>query len=250
MEACLASLKARENCTIIFPRSQGLASIAFLSLLLVPSLNSILAIEEKQDVSSKKFSIKKIFQDHADVLEIYLMLFLGIFIAYALLSIEFPNLLVSGVFDNQLRVIGVAGQATAGGAGITFSGIFANNFKIALIFLVLSLVFGAGSILFLGWNASVWGVVFGYLAVTSFTGDAFNAFSTIFVKVLPHMITEAGAYFFAIVAGGIMSQAILREKFGSNKFDYVLKDGMVFVLVSLLLLVLGAVLEVYLYPVL
>src|SRR3989339_1979709 len=66
---------------IIFPRSQGIASIAFLSLLLVPSLNSILKIEEIQDTKSRGFSIKRIFTDHSDVLQVYLLLFLGIFLA-------------------------------------------------------------------------------------------------------------------------------------------------------------------------
>jgi uncharacterized membrane protein SpoIIM required for sporulation len=114
-----------------------------------------------------------------------------------------------------------------------------------VIFLVLSLVFGAGSILFLAWNASVWGVVFGYLA-THYT-NAFDTFFQTFLKVMPHMFLEAGAYFFAIVAGGIMSQGVLREKVGSNKFNYVLKDGFVFLTVSMVLVILGALVEVYVY---
>lgn len=228
---------------IIFPKSQGIASIAFLSMLLIPSLGKILAIEEIQDSKSKKFTIKKIFKDHADVLEIYLLLFLGIFIAYALFSIKFPNLLVNGIFDNQLRVIGVSGHAAT--ADLNFFSIFFNNFKVMIIFLVLSLVFGAGSILFLSWNASVWGVVFGY--VSTLSNNAFNALTGIFVKIMPHMFAEAGAYFFAIVAGGIMSQAVLREKFGSKKFNYAMKDGFVFMTVSIILLVIGAFLEVYVY---
>jgi uncharacterized membrane protein SpoIIM required for sporulation len=231
---------------IVFPRSQGIASIAFLSMLLVPSLSRILIIEEKQDASSKKFTLKRIFQDHSDVLQVYFMLFLGIFLAYALFSIKFSNLLVQGVFDSQLRIIGMnVGQAVG---GLNFYSILTNNIKVMIIFLVLSLIFGSGSILFLAWNASVWGVVFGYLA-THYT-NAFDTFVGTFLKVMPHMFLEAGAYFFAIVAGGIMSQAVLREKVGSNKFNYVLKDGFVFLTVSMILLILGALVEVYVYTLL
>ncbi len=97
---------------IVFPKSQGIASIAFLAVLLVPSLTGVFSIEERQDARSKVFSLKKIMSDHADILQIHLLLFLGIFLAYALLSIKFPQLLVSGIFDSQLRVIGIAGQAT------------------------------------------------------------------------------------------------------------------------------------------
>lgn len=231
---------------IIFPRSQGIASIAFLSLLLVPSLSSILKIEEIQDTRPGKFSLKRIFKDHSDVLEVYLLLFLGIFLAYALFSIKFPELLVSGLFDSQLRIIGITGNAS--GNDFNFYSIFINNFKVMAIFLVLSLVFGAGSILFLAWNASVWGVVFAYVAVHS--ADSFNSFAVTFFKVAPHMLTEASAYFFAIVAGGIMSQAVLREKLGSKKFDYVIKDGFAFVTASVLLLIVAAILEVYIYALL
>jgi len=232
---------------IVFPRSQGIASIAFLSMLLIPSLSKIFTIEEKQDAASRKFSIKRIFRDHADVLQVYLMLFLGIFLAYALFSLKFSSkLLVQGIFDSQMRIIGVnVGQAAG---GLDFMSILTNNTKVFLIFLILSLVFGAGSILFLAWNASVWGVVFGYMA-THYT-NAFDAFFKIFLKVTPHMFLEAGAYFFAIVAGGIMSQGVLREKVGSNKFKYVLKDGFIFVTVGIILLLIGALVEVYVYTLL
>ena len=230
---------------IVFPKSQGIASIAFLSLLLVPSLSSILRIEELQDSREKRFSIRQVFRDHSDVLLVYFLLFLGIFFAYALFSIKFPNLLVSGIFDSQLRIIGVSGQAAG---GFDFYSIFLNNFKVMAIFLVLSLVFGAGSMLFLAWNASVWGVVFAYIAVKS--ANAFSTFTTTFAKVMPHMFVEAAAYFFAIVAGGLMSIAVLREKMGSRKFDYVMKDGFVFLTTSVVLLVIGALLEVYVYALL
>ena len=228
---------------IIFPNSQGIASIAFLSMLLIPSLNKMFTIEEKQDSVSKKFSFKKIFQDHNDILQVYFMLFLGIFLAYALFSLKFPNLLVQGVFDSQLRIIGAnVGQAIG---GFTFYSLFLNNIKIMLIFLVLSLVFGAGSILFLAWNASVWGVVFAYMA--THYSNAFDNFLGMFLKVMPHMFLEAGGYFFAIVAGCIMSQAVLRESFGSKKFNYAMKDGFAFLTVSIILLIIGALVEVYIY---
>lgn len=228
----------------IFPKSQGIASIAFLALLLVPSLSQLMKIEEIQDAREKKFSISRAFRDHADILEIYLLLFLGIFFAYALLSLRFPNLLVSGIFDNQLRVIGITGNAAM---QTGFIPILLNNLKVILIFVILSLIFGAGSILFLAWNASVWGVVFAYMALHA--QNVLNNFASLFLRVMPHMLLEAGAYFFAIIGGGIMAQGILREKFGSAKFVYVLKDGCLFFSIGIILLILGAIVEVYVFPV-
>jgi uncharacterized membrane protein SpoIIM required for sporulation len=230
---------------IVFPRSQGIASIAFVSMLLIPSLSKMFTIEEQQDRTSKRFSIKKIFHDHNDILQVYFMLFLGIFLAYAVFSLKFPSqLLVNGVFDSQLRIIEGSNIGQTIG-GLDFYGILTNNLKVMMIFIALSLVFGAGSIIFLAWNASVWGVVFGYLA-THYT-NALDVFVKTFIKVMPHMFLEAGAYFFAIVAGGIMSQAVLRESIGSKKFNYVMKDGFVFLTFGMVLLVLGALIEVYVY---
>ena len=66
---------------------------------------------------------------------------------------------------------------------MSFLPIFSNNFRVMIIFLVLSVIFGAGSILFLAWNASVWGVVFAYMATLQ--QNAFDALTGIFISRCP-----------------------------------------------------------------
>ncbi len=234
----------------IFPEENvGMMSLAFISILLIPSLNQLLSIEESEDVREKKFSLRLLFHDHRDIFEIYLFIFLGVLLTFAAFTILLPDLTVHQLFSSQLRPrFGNIGQAF-GAAG--FWSILGNNFVVMIIALVLSLAYGAGSILFLVWNASVWGSIFGYIARTSaliVNQNPLQYFAITFVKVFPHMIVEASSYFFAVIAGGVISKAIIRETKDPRKFNHVFTDGLIFFGIALILLVIGALLEVYVFP--
>ena len=62
------------------------------------------------------------------------------------------------------------------------------------------------------------------------------------IRILPHGIFEFGAYFFGAIAGGIFSVAIIREKLWSAK-KLVLKDCAVYFIISIALVIVGAVVE-------
>ena len=236
---------------IVFPEDVGLMSIAFTSLLVVLSLNTLLSIEENREIREKKLSFKLLFRDHKDVFEIYIFLFLGMLLVYSFFAIVLPDFSVQNIFGSQLSpYFSHVGHAAQWGF---FWSILKNNFFVLLICIMLSLIYGAGSILFLTWNASVWGSIFGYIAKQSALAVAHNpfvAFGLLFIKVFPHMIVEALSYFFAIVAGGVISKAIIREKENSQKFRHVFTDGMLFFIIALILLILAAVLEAFIFPLL
>lgn len=84
------SLIAFLTSYLIFPSYFGVMSIAFISILLVPTLSKLLSIEENQEIREKKFSILQLLKDHYDIIEIYLSLFLGIFLAYFILLLFVP----------------------------------------------------------------------------------------------------------------------------------------------------------------
>jgi len=62
-------------------------------------------------------------------------------------------------------------------------------------------------------------------------------------SILLHGVPEIGGYFFAGVAGGILSVGILREKFMSKEFKEVAKDSIVWLVLGEALILVGAVLE-------
>ncbi|MFH0837274.1 MAG: hypothetical protein V1870_04045, partial [Candidatus Aenigmatarchaeota archaeon] len=56
-------------------------------------------------------------------------------------------------------------------------------------------------------------------------------------------IPEIAGYFFAGIAGGILSIALLREEFMSKEFKEAGKDVLVWVILAEFLIILGAALE-------
>ena len=239
------------SALIVFPQSVGLISIAFTSLLILPTLNRLLAIEELEEIREKKLSLRLIYRDHKDVFETYIFLFLGILVTYSLFSLILDELTIIHIFKSQLSLAGITGDAIALNYHEFFS-LLLNNFKVLLVSFIFSLVYGAGAILFLTWNASVWGTIFGYIArqaAQATNQNVFVAFASLFIKVLPHTVLEVSSYLLAIIAGGIISKATIKEKLGSKKFNHVLTDGFIIFTVALLLIIFAAYVEVFVFPV-
>ncbi len=242
------SLLAIISAKLIFPKSIGLMSIAFTSMLLIPSLNALLAIEENEEIRGKKFSLKRLWKDHNDILRVYLFLFLGIFLAYGLFILFFEPQTVELWFAPQLNAAGITGSAIYYPSAML--SIIKNNLIIFAVCFILSLVYGAGSIIFITWNASVWGVVFAFFAKLSSHGIGLNPFDIFFAKLvpfLPHMLTEAIAYIGAAIVGGIVSKAIIRERLGSKKFNHVLTDALIVLVLGVIIVVIAGFIEAYFY---
>jgi hypothetical protein len=229
------------SAALIFGANVGLMAIAFTSILLIPSLNKLLQEEENAEIREKKLSIKHLFKDHKDVFEVYLFVFFGILLGHLLTSLLFSSQ-VSRLFAPQLAVAGLAGNAFQAG---TFLSILGNNLLVLSVCFVLSLVYGAGAVIFLVWNASVWGAIFGvYINQVATTGtDLGTAFILLLLPLLPHMITETLGYLSASIVGGVVSKAVTREKLMSKKFIHVLTDALLFLFLGFLLIILAAAIE-------
>ncbi|RJQ17597.1 hypothetical protein C4573_01305 [Candidatus Woesearchaeota archaeon] len=238
---------------LIFRRNfeyAGLLSIAFTSLLALPFLYSLLDFRNIEMSNGKSF-FKTIFTNNKTILNAYLLLFLGIFLSYALFSIAMPNFSTYTIFKSQFSSANLAGQATT--VQLNFGDILGNNFQVLMASFIFSLLFGVGSILFLTWNASVWGTIMGFFAKQSalvISQNPFVAFSIMFVKFLPHLVTEAASYFFAVIAGVVISQTLVNENYKSEKFQYTLLEGLTLFFIAVVLLFIAAWLEVYLFPLL
>jgi len=230
------------SAQLIFPRSAGLMSVAFASILLIPSLAALLKLETNSLMKKTTLNPLKILQAHKDIIKVYIFLFLGIFTAYSAISLLYPQAAVSNIFESQLRVAGLTGNAFNVGK---LGSIIFNNLIVFVVCFILSLSYGAGAVLFLTWNASVWGVVFAYVAkLSALQSNAWIGFGSLMLPVLPHLITEALAYVNAAIVGGVVSKAVLREQLGSKKFMMILTDAFVLLLCGVLLVVIAAIIEV------
>ena len=133
--------------------------------------------------------------------------------------------------------------------------IFLNNSRVLLICLVLSLVYGFGALFVLTWNASVGGVFIGNLIkqkmVSPTTTGAFfhfQATSAGLLSYLPHGLLEMGAYFIAALAGGIISRAIVHHDYRSSSFRVIVLDASYLLLISVVVLLIAAIVEVVFTP--
>lgn len=227
----------------IFGSNPDMMAVAFVAILLVPAINKALKAEEDIDASGNKFSLKRLFSEHKDIFAIYTALFMGIFLAFLFFTAFNQQTTIFHLFKAQLNVAGITGKAISPGF---FSSILLNNMKVLIACLILSLIYGAGSILFIVWNASVWGVVFGYAIKTGAITAGQNPFLTfliVMIPVFPHLITEAFSYFSAAIAGGVMSKAVTKESWFSDRFNYVATDSLILFGLAILFVIMGAVLE-------
>jgi uncharacterized membrane protein SpoIIM required for sporulation len=205
-----------------------------------------MSIEAKQAAKEKSFELSDILKNHRDVFKVYAFLFLGIMLAFSFFSVVWPSIATSKVFAEQVNILGVAGKATQINGG--FAGIFSNNLKVLVFCLLASFIYGSGAVFIITWNASVWGVIFGAIAREGAIASGHNPFvyfGLTLLAVFPHLITEAGGYFLAAISGGIVSKAMLVEKFGSERFNRILEDALFMFFVALIVLAVAAFTEVF-----
>lgn len=238
--------------SILFPGDPALVAVAFTSLLLLPEMYKIFSIEERKESIEQKVSLSALWRDDIDVVRIYIFLFLGILLVYALGTILLPHMQTNLLFREQLEIRfgqGFTGQAVSGVfSSDLFYSLLSNNFLVLIACFIMALLTGDGAIFLITWNASVWGTIFGLTAKNAavFAGKHPLYFlGIIMLVVFPHMILEAISYFLAAISGGVISKDVILEKFASDRFFEVFGFNLYLLLFGLLFLLLGAIVETF-----
>ncbi len=238
--------------SFLFPGDPALVAVGFTALLLLPELYKIFSIEERQESLEQQVSLRNLWKDDADVVRIYIFLFLGILLVYSVATIMLPGLDANTLFREQLEIRfgqGFAGSATGGifGSGLFFD-LLKNNFLVLIACFIMALLTGDGAIFLITWNASVWGTIFGLTAKNAslISGDhPFYLFGIIMLIVFPHMMIEAISYFLAAISGSVISKDVLLEQFASSRFMEVFGFNLYLFLFALIFLVIGAGVETF-----
>jgi uncharacterized membrane protein SpoIIM required for sporulation len=123
--------------------------------------------------------------------------------------------------------------------------IFANNIKVLIFTIVFSLAFGAGAIFVLAWNASVIAS-----AVGIFSENSILKMPLGIARYMIHGIPEIAAYFVGALAGGIISVAVIRRDLQGERMWKILQDSLFLIIVAVVILVVAALMEVFITPVL
>src|SRR3990172_10285594 len=119
---------------------------------------------------------------------------------------------------------------------LRFMSIIENNVYVMIFTLIFSLIFGAGAIFVLAWNASVISA-----AISIFAGQNIADIPFGITRYMIHGFPEIAAYFITALAGGIFGVGVIRNGVKDRRFLHVVENTIILLFVALVILVLAAV---------
>ena len=195
---------------------------------------------------------KKILKKHAHLIMLFIMLYLGFFTSFTIWNLALSEDTASRLFSQQKNSIILVNQKITSGQALTGSDvlpIFFHNTQVLIFSVLFSFLFGAGAIFILSWNASVGGTYIGEFIKTQMLHLSPPAAILLgLLRYLPHGLLEFGAYFTGALAGGIISVALIKHDFMSDKFYRILYDTSELLCLAVLLLISAALVEVFVTP--
>lgn len=243
--------------------ASGMIVVVFCIMFSLPYMYFIIKKEEQMDEQVE--GLMTVWKIHKDAIYSLMWLFLGFIVAFSFwyivlqdsnllnfqvqtfCQINSPNSIDSCISQYSFNNLnGAATSATGAATNSTrFLSIIENNVYVMIFTLLFSLIFGAGAIFVLVWNASVISA-----AVGIFTKYQLKELPLGLARYLIHGIPEIGAYFITALAGGIFGVGILRHGWKDKRTLRVIENAIILLFISILLLVLAGVIEVYITPIL
>lgn len=246
----------------IFKSQATMIMVFFTAMAALPLIYNTIIMEEEKDLEGMEE--KWLLKEHSKALKAFVYLFLGSTVAFAFWYVILSSDTVNTLFQAQTATInaingGITGHLSFNANMAFFSKIFLNNVKVLIFCILFSFIYGSGSIFVLLWNASVIGTAIGNFMRSELTQVAYlvgfdkiaHYFQIISIGLLRysiHGIPEILAYFIGGLAGGIIGIAVIRHDFGTTKFEHILLDSADLLLLSLGVLFLAALLEVFVTP--
>lgn len=243
----------------VISKYSGFIVIAFCIMFTLPFMYFLINQEEEEDESTE--GIYSVWKAHGDALYAFMWLFLGMLIAFSFWNIvlEDPNLFNAqletycqinspGNIQGCVERYSFEDSATITGGMMTnresrFFSILENNIYVMIFTLLFSLIFGAGAIFVLAWNASVIST-----AITVFAKSEIASIPFGILRYMIHGLPEIAAYFITALAGGIFGVGIIRNGMKDHRFLRVLENTFLLLFTAILILIFAAVVEVYFTP--
>jgi len=242
----------------ILREGSGLLVVTFTVIVCMPYMYYLIKLEEGKDIEINDSG--KLIKEHSKALRALMWMFLGFVVAFSFWYIVFPAgnqsfraqietycmINKPAHFDECVSEYGVqhVSRTTAFlTAKEKIVNIFANNIYVLIFTLVFSLIFGAGAIFILAWNASVISSAIGIFSKSSLSNLPLGL-----ARYMIHGIPEIGAYFVGALAGGIISVAVIKHDVHSEKFWVILQDSLNLVILAVVLLFVAALIEIFITP--
>ncbi len=244
---------------VVLSNYSGMIVVLFCVMFSLPFMYYSIKREEKDDETAE--GMLSVWTIHKDAILGFMWLFLGFIIAFSFWNVAIGN---SELFNAQLSTycaINDGGNidncvarysqegtqieptGAVAGMGRLFS-ILENNIYVMIFTLILSLIFGAGAIFVLAWNASVIAAAIGI-----FTKYQISEIPIGIARYMIHGLPEITAYFITALAGGIFGVGVIRNGVRGKKFLHVLENSVILLFVAIVILILAAVIEVFFTPI-
>lgn len=234
----------------------GMIIVTFCVMFSLPFMYFLIKQEEQEDEQVEGFF--GVWKMHSDAIYAFLWLFLGFVIAFSFWNIFIGD---SNLFNAQIETycsINNPGniedcvtkysieQHKVTGSAIKIQramSILENNAIVMIFVLLFSLVFGAGAIFVLAWNASV---IAGAIGI--FTKYDLMGIPKGLARYMIHGFPEIAAYFITALAGGMFGVSFLRNGFRDKTFLRVIENIVILLFLAIFILIGAAAMEVYLTP--
>lgn len=242
----------------VLSKYTGILVVTFCVMFSIPFLYFSIKNEEEKDLEEKGFL--NLMKEHSKALVYFMFLFMGFTVAFSFWYIVFADgnqnfraqietycmINKPAHFDQCVTEYGVEHVSKTTGflsAQEKIVNIFANNIYVLIFTLFFSLVFGAGAIFILAWNASVISAAIGIFSKSDLANLPIGL-----ARYMIHGIPEIASYFAGALAGGIISIAIIKHDVASEKFWVILQDSLNLVIFSVVILFIAALIEVFITP--
>jgi len=242
----------------VLSKYTGILVVTFCVMFSIPFMYFALKNEEEKDLQIVGF--KRLLWEHGKALNYMMFLFMGFVVAFSFWYIVFSDgnqnfraqietycmINKPAYFDECVSEYGIKtiSKTTAFlTAKEKIVNIFANNIYVLIFTMVFSLIFGAGAIFILAWNASVISAAIGIFSKSSLANLPIGL-----ARYMIHGIPEIGAYFAGALAGGIISFAVIKHDVQTEKFWIILQDSLNLVILSVVILFAAALIEVFITP--
>ncbi len=244
---------------LVLNKYSGMIVVTFCVMFSLPFMYYLIKQEESEDEEVEGFFT--VWKVHKNAIFAFMWLFLGFVISF---SIWYMILVDSNLFNAQIETYcminspgniegcvakyDIESQAAATGAAtkeMRFLSIIENNIYVMIFTLIFSLIFGAGAIFVLAWNASVISAAVGIFTSYDIVDIPFGLF-----RYMIHGFPEIAAYFITALAGGIFGVGIIKNGIKGPKFLRVVENVVILLFMSIIILIIAAVIEVYFTPLL
>ena len=244
---------------VVLSRYSGLLIVMFSVLFSIFFVHYTIKLDEKENIKDK--SEKKALIDDWKILSMFLWLFIGLVIGFSFWQIVAPSIVsfnaqmetycvinkpiqyVECVDKYKLEeLIGGIESSPKGNFGL----IFANNIYVLIFVLAFSLIFGAGAIFIIAWNASIISTVISYSIKYRITHLPSGL-----LRFMVHGLPEIAGYFVAAMAGGMMSLALssfIRKNLSKDNLLKVMQRALYLIIIAIILLVIAALIEIFITP--